>query len=197
MQHTTLYRFFDQDDRLLYVGIAGNPARRAHEHSKAKPWWSDVARSTMEHFATREEAAAAEVAAIVTEAPLHNVIHNVGAKPRTKTTGTVTLGNRNTYPRGRLDDGTYWWLEWYGGSYCALIVDWVFGIPPEVDEGEWTRRAALGAGAVLYAERDTRGVSITCRSLPCPPEWIEVTVAAMLGLTARVRRLTAEEAWRG
>lgn len=29
--HTTLYRFFDADDRLLYVGIAGRPAERTHQ----------------------------------------------------------------------------------------------------------------------------------------------------------------------
>lgn len=78
MATTTLYRFFDRHDRLLYVGIAGNPARRHHEHSKSKPWWGEVARSTMEHFPTREEAAVAEVAAIRSESPLHNVVHNEG-----------------------------------------------------------------------------------------------------------------------
>ena len=78
---TTLYRFFDADDQLLYVGIAGNPGRRFHQHANGpdgKPWWGQVTRSTMEHFATREAAAAAEVAAIVAERPLHNVVHNKG-----------------------------------------------------------------------------------------------------------------------
>lgn len=74
--HTTLYRFFDAQDRLLYVGIAGRPAERAHQHSKKKEWWSEVDHSTYEHFSTREAAAAAEVAAIVTEHPVYNVVHN-------------------------------------------------------------------------------------------------------------------------
>jgi len=76
IDHTTLYRFFDSAGRLLYVGISGNPGRRFHQHSGEKPWWADVDRSTMEHFATRAEAEAAEVAAIKTERPLHNVVHN-------------------------------------------------------------------------------------------------------------------------
>ena len=73
---TTLYRFFDAQDRLLYVGIAGRPAGRAHQHSKKKEWWTEVTHSTYEHFTTREAAAAAEVAAIVTEQPVYNVVHN-------------------------------------------------------------------------------------------------------------------------
>lgn len=76
---TTLYRFFDERDQLLYVGIAGNPGRRFDQHAKGpdgKPWWPRVVRSTMEHFDTREAALAAEAAAIITEGPLHNVVHN-------------------------------------------------------------------------------------------------------------------------
>jgi len=84
--NNTLYRFFDNVDRLLYVGISGNPGRRFNEHGKEKGWSQEVVRSTMQHFSTREEAAAAEVAAILTERPLHNVTHNQGkplATPRT------------------------------------------------------------------------------------------------------------------
>lgn len=77
---TTLYRFYDTKDRLLYVGISGNPGRRFSEHGKDKDWWTRVHRSTMEHFPTKEQAAAAEVAAIVTECPLHNVTHNGSAQ---------------------------------------------------------------------------------------------------------------------
>jgi hypothetical protein len=78
---TTLYRFYDGNDRLLYVGISGNPARRHHEHSKEKPWWSEVARSTMEHFPTREQAAQAECIAIRSEMPVHNIMHNRSQRP--------------------------------------------------------------------------------------------------------------------
>jgi predicted GIY-YIG superfamily endonuclease len=72
---TTLYRFRDSQGRLLYVGISGNPGRRFHQHSKDKPWWSQVASSTMEHFFTRDDAERAERAAIVEERPLYNVVH--------------------------------------------------------------------------------------------------------------------------
>ncbi len=80
---TTLYRFFDAANRLLYVGIAGNPGRRFSEHGKDKGWWTNVARSTMEHFATRDAALTAERAAIIDEKPVHNVVHNRGHRTPT------------------------------------------------------------------------------------------------------------------
>lgn len=75
-QPTTVYRLFDTDDRLLYVGIAGNPGRRFEQHRTDKAWWGDVARIDLEHFATREDALEAERHAITTERPTHNRIHN-------------------------------------------------------------------------------------------------------------------------
>lgn len=78
---TTLYRLFDTEGALLYVGIAGNPGRRWEQHRKDKPWWGDVASTRLEHFATREEAAAAELEAIRTEDPRHNIVGRGGVKP--------------------------------------------------------------------------------------------------------------------
>lgn len=71
-----LYRFYDAEDRLLYVGITFDIRRRWRSHSKDKPWWRDSVRSTMEHFGSREEALAAEAAAIKAEQPIWNVVHN-------------------------------------------------------------------------------------------------------------------------
>lgn len=72
-----MYRFFDLDDDLLYIGIAGN------DHAKEKAWWPQVTRSTMEHFPSREAALAAERAAITEERP-HGLIRLADARaPRT------------------------------------------------------------------------------------------------------------------
>jgi excisionase family DNA binding protein len=76
-----LYRFYDAHDRLLYVGLTANPGSRWQAHSHDKPWWAQVARVTVEHFDGREEVEAAEVAAIKTEKPLHNVAHNPNCDP--------------------------------------------------------------------------------------------------------------------
>lgn len=71
---TTLYRLFDQTGVLLYVGIAGNPGRRWEQHRADKPWWGDVATTRLEHFPTREAALSAELDAIRSENPRHNVV---------------------------------------------------------------------------------------------------------------------------
>lgn len=76
----TLYRLFDVDDALLYVGIAGNPGRRFEQHAKDKPWWSEVDHIGLEHYDERVDAETAERHAIRTEKPRHNIAHNAGTR---------------------------------------------------------------------------------------------------------------------
>lgn len=76
MPRTGLYRLWDADGDLLYVGIACSPARRFAQHAREKPWWSDVETRTVQWHPTREEALAAERAAILNEWPRHNRVHN-------------------------------------------------------------------------------------------------------------------------
>jgi predicted GIY-YIG superfamily endonuclease len=70
---TSLYRFYDAENRLLYVGITLHVPNRWSDHARGKSWWRDVDHSTVEHFATRAEAAAKELTAIRTEGPLYNI----------------------------------------------------------------------------------------------------------------------------
>jgi predicted GIY-YIG superfamily endonuclease len=79
--HCTLYRLFDARGELLYLGIAGNPGRRFEQHAKDKPWWTEVDTIKLEHFDHRSTAEAAEIRAIKTERPRHNVVHNNRRKP--------------------------------------------------------------------------------------------------------------------
>ena len=72
----TLYRFFGHDDQLLYVGLTINPGRRFQKHMAEKPWWTEVAKVTMEQHPDLAALRAAEAAAIKTEHPLHNVRMN-------------------------------------------------------------------------------------------------------------------------
>ena len=72
---TALYRHFDDNDQLLYVGISINPWTRLEAHQK-NDWAMKAVRMETEWFDRRPDAAAAEVVAIKTEKPLHNVVHN-------------------------------------------------------------------------------------------------------------------------
>lgn len=73
---TTLYRFFNPQGVLLYVGISKKPFERWKQHRGDKPWWLEIATVTLEHFDTRREAMSAEEAAIKGEGPLFNIVHN-------------------------------------------------------------------------------------------------------------------------
>lgn len=69
---TVLYRFFDGEAKLLYVGITRNPAGRFGDHKHTSPWWDEATSCTWERFATAAEAVSAERAAIVAESPVYN-----------------------------------------------------------------------------------------------------------------------------
>ena len=73
---TALYRIWGNDDQLLYIGISKSALGRLGQHLTEKTWSADIANVTIETFPTRELAAAAEIAAIKAEKPLHNVVHN-------------------------------------------------------------------------------------------------------------------------
>jgi hypothetical protein len=80
MPMTQLYRHFDSEGQLLYVGISISALERYKQHSGTE-WFPSVSQITVEHFPTREEAAKAEVLAIKTEKPKFNIRH-LNSKPK-------------------------------------------------------------------------------------------------------------------
>lgn len=77
-RETSLYRLYDVDDVLLYVGIAVDLEQRMSQHAADKPWWGKVERRTVEAYPNRLLAETAEARAIQRERPLHNLTHNGG-----------------------------------------------------------------------------------------------------------------------
>jgi hypothetical protein len=71
-ERTALYRLFDCEGRLLYIGIARNPEQRFKAHASTAPWWHLVARRDVEWYPTRSEARAEETKAIKADGPLYN-----------------------------------------------------------------------------------------------------------------------------
>lgn len=82
MTRTALYRFFDADGVLQYVGITDDTYRRWRHHETREPWWAIIATIRIQWFGTREDAETAETQAIITEAPLHNVRDVPGLNPK-------------------------------------------------------------------------------------------------------------------
>lgn len=73
IQKTTLYRYFDSEGQLLYVGITGDNTKRQSQHRRNSFWFGEIASATYEHFDQREAALEAEAIAIRHEKPKFNI----------------------------------------------------------------------------------------------------------------------------
>jgi predicted GIY-YIG superfamily endonuclease len=69
---TALYRLYDANDVLLYLGISFNPDFRWELHQKDKSWAHLVTRRTVEWYPDRLTALAQEAEATAAEKPLHD-----------------------------------------------------------------------------------------------------------------------------
>lgn len=74
-----LYRLFDAEGALVYIGVTRHPRSRMHQHRYERYWFVDVSSTSWTHFADGAAAYAAEVHAIRTEAPRRNVLFRVTA----------------------------------------------------------------------------------------------------------------------
>lgn len=70
-----LYRHYDVDGDLLYVGISVKPLSRSTTHVNGSPWADEITRIEIERYKDRETAEKAEVCAIHNERPRHNTKH--------------------------------------------------------------------------------------------------------------------------
>lgn len=75
-QPHVLYRMYNSDGELLYIGITVGVYSRFLEHSKQKQWWSQVTDIKLEWCDSRSSAELAEFNAIKSESPKHNIVHN-------------------------------------------------------------------------------------------------------------------------
>lgn len=72
-----LYRLYDADGTLLYIGISYSAISRYAQHKATQPWIGDVCRIDIEtHDVSRAEILEIERRAIISEKPLHNRAHN-------------------------------------------------------------------------------------------------------------------------
>jgi hypothetical protein len=169
---TTLYRFYDASDTLLYVGISELGPGRWKAHRKEKPWWTDVAKATTCHYESRTDALDAERAAIQSEKPKHNVVHNTGSAP--------TTSRRRTRRRYPSLDAT-WMPTQLRGTYMQAMraVDaYLKAWPEDHDESPLDY---LEPGARLLEVSDCCRYCVTTRQdyEPRPPVAFDETGRAM------------------
>ena len=68
-----LYRHFDSQGKLLYVGVSLSFLQRLGQHKENSHWFSLISRVEIESFPSRSEALSAERQAIRSEDPAYNV----------------------------------------------------------------------------------------------------------------------------
>lgn len=71
-RHNVLYRAFDKDKKLLYIGISNSFYDRLRSHMAQSEWVEKADYITFEHFYSREEVEEAEKRAIAAELPQYN-----------------------------------------------------------------------------------------------------------------------------
>lgn len=70
---TAVYRLYDANDRLLYVGMGRNPMGRWSSHADQHAWWPSVVRFEVTWYPNRREAAAEERRALKEDDTVHNI----------------------------------------------------------------------------------------------------------------------------
>lgn len=122
---TDLYRHFDAEGRLLYVGISYGAIARLQQHAEGRAGWvSKIVRVEVQKFRTREAAERAEALAIQREAPLHNK-----RRPKPPAPKRRSLRPAHDHPT------VYEWV-------CAKVHAEFAALPKEAQEaaarGEWS-----------------------------------------------------------
>jgi hypothetical protein len=72
--HSAVYRIFNTEGELLYVGCTRSMPQRWRGHARTQPWWHEVALWTNQWFATRRQALDEENRAIAVESPRYNIV---------------------------------------------------------------------------------------------------------------------------
>lgn len=97
-----LYRHFDADDNLLYVGVSISILNRIRGHRSNSHWFDRIAKITIQNFNTKEEMYEAEKYAILNEKPLCNVQFSDRLKMRDGYLNIQDLAVYLDIPPGRI-----------------------------------------------------------------------------------------------
>jgi len=144
---TTLYKYYDQQGELIYIGIATRPGKRMGQHND-KPWFELVARSEFETYPSRDLAASAERDLVRRERPRFNIQHNRDNQGLRQADLYRSSTMRNTEAK------PYSWrnLPMYGSPMRLRIACYLFGYGvAEATDKEVNVRLAVVATGVLAA----------------------------------------------
>jgi len=99
---TDLYRHYDKDDNLLYVGISISTLQRLGQHRNNARWFDSISRIEIEKCPDRAAALKSEAKAIIMENPAYNIQHSTS---REKTSRAKEHFDPNRYTIIHRDTG--------------------------------------------------------------------------------------------
>jgi len=70
---TDVYKAFDDDGEILYVGISYDASERLRQHRRSSRWWGMATWFEVDRYATREEAENVEAASVMFDDPPFNI----------------------------------------------------------------------------------------------------------------------------
>lgn len=122
LRPAAVYRCYDDQNALLYIGRTVDPPRRLREHL-GKEWWRDVVAVLVEHYPDLASACEAEACAITAEFPRWNIRMRapepeaVAPRPATMPAPRLCMGPlclRRNWALTRITDvlGRWWVLCW-------------------------------------------------------------------------------------
>lgn len=88
-----LYRHFNKDGILLYIGISLSAIQRLAQHEATSPWFEQISDVKIESYPDRESALDAERRAIENETPLYNIRHIESSIRATKSPENIRTSN--------------------------------------------------------------------------------------------------------
>lgn len=131
---TSLYRHFNENDVLLYVGISKNAIARLRGH-KDKCWYDEIAYITIQRHETRQAALRSEAIAIRDEGALYNIVKpKIYEVPRRRPSLTIDRSQRKekvvarfgyVLTEERFLDAIMFDLEQRGVDHDLIFVDTV------------------------------------------------------------------------
>lgn len=159
MTRTSLYRHFDKEGRLLYVGISHSFMSRLAQHKGRSHWYWSIANVSVTHYPDRATAERAERRAIRTEAPMHNTViprpRLVRTTPRPLVIPFIGPLERRVlgYARGngRALDGLRAALEARGVTKSLTFVDDTGEVPSDRHNFIRLMKTAQHKGTLVYA----------------------------------------------
>lgn len=160
-QPHALYRFWNAEGHLLYVGLTVDPGARWKAHGREKSWWTEVVTVTLEWFPDRDSVEIAEIKAIREEKPRYNVVHNqpVAEEPQVELTvvGWHDWDESEMTPEWRKSIARLTRDEWLRTGEVAMLLGVSIGtIQRGIRNGDIGYRLKPGGSQRLCSPEDVR-----------------------------------------